>query len=360
MKRVLYVAHLQSHIRQFHLWYLKHLKENGFYVAVATRVDNKEELGFLDAVYDIPFERSPLKLSNFKTYRRLRKVMQQGHFDIVHCHTPVAGILTRLGSHGLNHKVYYTAHGFHFFKGAPLINWLIYFPAEYICSLMTDVLFTMNQEDYVRAKKWFHHPNVQFIHGVGIDVDQYKPVNNSYNEVNHPLRLISVGELNTNKNHMLILEALKILDNPRVKYQIAGEGPLRETLQKFIETNHLGKCVKLLGFRQDVSELLHHSDIFVFPSKREGLSLALMEAMATGLTTIVSDIRGNRDLVDQNKGGFVCDLTVESFVQAIQYVLDHPQSLSSFGQYNQNKVRQYAKSVVQDELDAFYLKDEGL
>lgn len=355
MKRVLYVAHLQSHIRQFHLWYLKHLKETGYYVAVATRVDNQEELAFLDEVYDIPFERSPLRLSNIKTYRLLRKAMKEGRFDIVHCHTPVAGILTRLGSHGLNHKVYYTAHGFHFFKGAPLINWLIYFPAEYVCSFMTDVLFTMNNEDYQRACKWFHHPNIQFIHGVGVDIDRYKPINDVNTHQSSKLRLISVGELNSNKNHMLVLEALRLLDDPRVEYQIAGEGPLHDSLQQFIDTNHLQSQVKLLGFRKDVIDQLHDSDIFVFPSKREGLSLALMESMASGLPAIVSDIRGNRDLIDDRQGGFVCALNPSSIADAIRYFLDTLSALSSFGAYNQQKVKQYTKPVVQQELDEFYL-----
>ena len=353
MKRILYVAHLQSHIRQFHLWYLRHLKEAGYYVAVATRVDNRDELAFLDDVYDIPFERSPLRLSNLKTYKLLRRAMKAGRFDIVHCHTPVAGILTRLGSHGLNHKVYYTAHGFHFFKGAPLINWLIYFPAEYICSYMTDVLFTMNSEDYQRAKKWFHHPQIQFIHGVGIDVDKYKPVSMS-NHGCSSLRLISVGELNTNKNHMLVLEALRLLDDPRVEYQIAGEGPLHDSIQQFIKTNHLEKRVKLLGFRKDVIDLLHQSDIFIFPSKREGLSLALMEAMASGLPAIVSDIRGNRDLIDDQQGGFICSINPGSIANAIRFFFDNPSAISSFGMYNRQKVTQYAKTVVQQELDAFY------
>ena len=354
MKRVLYVAHLQSHIRQFHLWYLHHLKQHGFYVAVATRVDNAEELSFLDAVYDIPFERSPLKLRNVQTYRQLRKVMKDGHFDIVHCHTPVAAILTRLGSHGLNHKVYYTAHGFHFFKGAPLINWLIYFPAELICSFMTDVLFTMNQEDYNRAKKWFHHPNVQFIHGVGINVRKYLSTVKPLKHQGNTIRLISIGELNSNKNHLLVLEALLTLKCSAIEYVIAGEGPLHASLQQYIDSNHLSN-VHLFGFCKNIPELLHESDVFVFPSKREGLSLALMEAMASGLACVVSDIRGNRDLIDDHKGGYVCSLDKQSFATSIRFFADNPEELSRFGQYNQAKVSNYSRAVVQKELDAFYL-----
>lgn len=355
MKRVLYVAHLQSHIRQFHLWYLKHLKDHGFYVAVATRVDNPEELSFLDEVYDIPFERSPLKLANFKTYRKLRTVMKQGDFEIVHCHTPVAGILTRLGSHGLNHKVYYTAHGFHFFKGAPLINWLIYFPAEFICSFMTDVLFTMNQEDYGRARKWFHHPNIQFIHGVGIDLDQYSVSMKQDKQHCSKIRLISIGELNANKNHMLVFEALNSLNLSAIEYVIAGEGPLHASLQAYLDTHGMTN-VHLLGFRKDIPDLLKVSDIFVFPSKREGLSLALMEAMASGLACVVGNIRGNQDLVDDQKGGYVCSLDMHSFAASIRSLVDHPELVQQFGQYNQTKVSGYSRAIVQKELDTFYLQ----
>lgn len=353
MKKVLYIAHLQSHIRQFHLRYLKHLKDKGYYVAVATKVDDIKELSFLDKVYDIPFARSPFNIATIKNYYLLKNIFSKDYYDIIHCHTPVAAILTRLAAHNskCGSKVYYTAHGFHFYDGAPLINWLIYYPAELLCSKYTDVLFTMNKQDYDRASKKFKHPNVQYIHGVGIDCASYNMVVKEHD--NNIINLLAIGEITKRKNHQVILKALTKLNNKNIHLYIAGSGPLKEKLQAYAIENNIDKQVHFLGFVKPINIALQDKDIFIFPSIHEGLSVALMESMASGLPIIASNIRGNIDLIDEN-GGILTDNSVDGYVKAINYMLNNKDKWHSMGQYNREVVKQYDYKVVQKELDRFY------
>ena len=277
MKKVLFVAHLQSHIRNFHLSFLKHLKDKGFFVAVATKVDDIDELSFLDKIYDINFARSPFTFSTLKNYKILLDLFNNETYDIVHCHTPVAGILTRLAAHNSKHnmKVYYTAHGFHFFKGAPLLNWLIYYPAEYLCSKYTDVLFTMNKEDYCLAKEKFKQTNVVYIHGAGINVDAYNVSDND----SDVLEFVNVAEMIKRKNQITIIKAMEKLTDLKWHLTIAGDGVLENELKTYVNSHNLSGRVTFIGHVKPVTKAFEKKDVFLFSSFHEGLPVAVMEAM---------------------------------------------------------------------------------
>lgn len=313
--KILYVATVvKKHIMQFHIPILKMCKEAGWETAVAARNDYAEAkeccIPFCDTYYDIAFERSPLSLKNVTAYRELKNVIDQGDYDIIHCHTPVGAMLTRLAARSARKKdtkVIYTAHGFHFYKGAPIKNWLLYYSAEYILSHWTDVLITINKEDYSCAQK-FKAGKVIYIPGVGIDTAKYSQAITDEQrrilraEMGVPedaILLCSVGELNVNKNHSLIIRALAKLENRNVHYCIAGEGMYREKLMALAQKLGVADRVHLLGYRSDVYEIYKSSDIFCFPSLREGLPVALMEAMASGLPCAASRIRGNVDLLGE-------------------------------------------------------------
>lgn len=314
MKKVLFVATVKQHIMVFHLPFLKMLQEMGYETAVAARNDydnkNKSNIPYCDEYFDIPFKRSPFSFANIKAYCQLRKIIGEGHYDIIHCHTPVGGVLARLAAWGSGTKVIYTAHGFHFYKGAPLLNWLVYFPVEWVCAWLTDVLVTINHEDYAFAKKHMHAKQVFYIPGVGIDLDKF-----NVNVLDEQQRiqkrqalgltaedkmLLSVGELNKNKNHEIVIRALAKIKNPAIKYYIAGEGSLRDYLLHLAKDLGVENQVKLLGYRTDILDLLAVTDLFVFPSHREGLSVSLMEAIACQAPVVCSNIRGNMDLVIGN------------------------------------------------------------
>ncbi len=310
-KKVLFTATVvKTHINVFHLPYLKWFKEQGYEVHVAAKNDFINEPCIIpncDKYYDINFARFPFSKANIKAYKQLKKLIQENNYDIIHCHTPVAGVLTRLAAkNNKNTTVIYTAHGFHFFKGAPLINWLIYYPVERFCAGFTDKLITINREDYERAKRFKLRKNgkVYYVPGVGIDLEKIQNLKVDVKQKkaelciqeNTPV-LLSVGELNKNKNHEIVLQALNKIKDKNFIYLMCGRGILKEYLERKTQELHLENKVKLLGYRSNVIEILKTADLFIFPSKREGLPVSIIEAMTARLSVIASNVRGNRDLI---------------------------------------------------------------
>lgn len=279
--------------------------------------------------HHIDSSRSPLSMDNIKAYGQLKKVIADGNYDIVHCHTPNASVITRLVCRKFRKKsglkVFYTAHGFHFYKGAPLLNWLVFYPIEKFCSRFTDKLITINKEDYARAKEKFHAGEVCYVPGVGIDLSRFENIQvdraAKRREIGVPedaVLLLSVGELNENKNHQIIVKALAKLNDPDVHYAIAGVGDKREYLLALAKELGVSDQLHLLGYRKDVPELNHVADIFCFPSCREGLGLAAIEAMACGLPLITSNVHGINDYSANNITGYKCaPADADAFANAI-------------------------------------------
>ncbi len=259
-------------------------------------------------------------------------------------------------------KVIYTAHGFHFYKGASWLNWLLYYPIEKWLSRYTDILITINKEDYERAKKDFKAGRVEYVPGVGVDVEKYsgavvdpKAKRKELGLAEDEFVLVSTGELNDNKNHKTIIQAVHKLENSSVKYLICGKGPLDEELLYLVKELDLERQVMLLGYRTDIIEINHVADVFVFPSFREGLSVALMEAMACGLPVVCSDIRGNRDLIEDGKGGFLVEpSSVDDFIQAIRKLAQDDSLRVSARLYNKSKVEDYDMDIVLKKMKSIY------
>ena len=311
--RVLFVATVvKTHIMEFHIPYLKMLKEMGWETAVAARNDyeNPSEcvIPYCDKYYDIPFERNPIKPGNIAAYRELKTIIDDGEYDIIHCHTPVGAMLTRLASgkaRRMGSKVIYTAHGFHFYKGAPILNWILYYPVERLLARKTDVLITITKEDYERATK-FRCKRVEYIPGVGIDLARFMKdssllkaeFKSALQIPQNAIVLLSVGELNKNKNHKVVIEELKSFKN--LYYVICGRGPLMEYYKKLSTDLGVSDRVKLVGYQTNVFEYYNMADVFVFPSFREGLPVALMEAMASELVCVASYNRGTNDLLEDS------------------------------------------------------------
>lgn len=262
-------------------------------------------------VFALSCSRSPIHKGNWDSIGQIKKIVEKEKYDIVHCHTPIAAACTRFACRKLRKlqktRVFYTAHGFHFYKGAPLKNWLIYYPVERICSEFTDVLITINNEDHAFAKKALKAKRTEYVRGVGIDISKFEKVQvdkrAKRQELGVPedaVLLCSVGELNENKNHSLVIRALAGLENKKVHYCIAGKGTLSGSLKELSQELDVADRVHLLGYRNDVPELYKASDAFCFPSFREGLPVSLMEAMASGIPCIASRIRGSVDLLGEN------------------------------------------------------------
>lgn len=332
-KKMLMLAAVQATIGAFNMNNMKLLQEMGVEVHVAANFTDEsvwtkertaqfesdlKEMGITS--HQIDFSRSALNLGGHRAaYRQLLELLQREHFDFIHTHTPIASALGRLvakkvkwqdagDSTPRRTKVIYTAHGFHFYDGAPKANWLLYYPVEKSLAKYTDVLITINREDFARANQKFPAKRIVYVPGVGVDTKKFAPVPESERdelcaglraELNIPEGnriVLSVGELNENKNHAAVVNALAGMEN--VTYLVAGKGPLAGELENLAKQQ--GTDLRLLGFRTDVDRLYKAADLYVLPSFREGLNVSLMEAAACGAKCIASNIRGNRDILPES------------------------------------------------------------
>ncbi|MCR0263916.1 glycosyltransferase family 4 protein [[Clostridium] innocuum] len=361
--KVLFIAHLDSHIQAFHIPYLKMFKENGYEVYVASCGDRIFE--YCDKKYNLPFARNPMHFNNFQALKKLKKIMDENSFEIVHCHTPVGGVVARIANriskNYQNSRMIYTAHGFHFFSGAPIINWVLYYPIERLCARFTDTLITINKEDYTRAMqfKLKKGGSIHYVPGVGMNLDKINQISGDRAELIDSLHipkkstlLLSVGELNKNKNHETVIKALPLLPDS-IHYLICGQGDLKMNLTDLAKKLGVSNRVHMLGFRNDVIQIMKSCDVFVFPSKREGLSVALMEAKASGLLCIVSNVRGNKDLITDNIDGFVLDLN--DFQEKIIAVLENEKGVfKSLIEAGLENVKKYSLDEVSIQMKNIY------
>ena len=349
---------------------IRRLVEDGHSVDLACSETESTNLVFYRnlgcKIYPLSCARAVTDPGNLRAIGQIGKLVKQKHYDIVHVHTPIAAACARIACRKVRKtgtKVFYTAHGFHFFKGAPLINWLLFYPVEWLCSFWTDVQITINQEDFARAKK-LHAKCVEYVPGVGVDVGKFTTGKVSKREKREELGipeeafvLMSAGELNTNKNHQVIIRAIAACKHSKMHYLIAGKGKQASVLKRLAQDLQVAERVHILGYRMDVDELLQSADVYVHPSFREGLPLAIMEAMASGLPCVVSDIRGNSELIDaQVKGGYRCDpKNVKGFAAAIQSLFQSEETRQRMGSRNAKFVEQFSQIIVLEKMcDIYY------
>ena len=364
-KRVLLIATVQSHIGQFHKPLMKLLKENGWEVHVAAR-DNLAEkdhlqLEYPDKVFNIPFRRSPFDRRNIGAYKEIKSILEQNHYDVIHCNTPVGGIVGRLAGNKYRKtgtQIYYTAHGFHFYKGAPKKNWIIYYPIEKWMSRYTDKLITITGEDYELAKKKFHCP-VYHIHGVGANSEKFHPISEEEQEKQKKDLgleghiIVNVGELLPNKNQKIAIRAIqKVIEEiPNLKLLIAGNGPERENLEGLVQELGLEEHVYFLGYTTELQKYLQICDCEIACSYREGLPLNVMEAMLCGKPVVASNNRGHRELIQDGVNGYLVDADdVNEYVKRIEmFILDSKNNKTIL-----SLVAPFANRNVINELKGLY------
>lgn len=377
-KKCLVVASVSSMIGQFILPSIDLLQSIGYNVTVAANftfgstfsashaknlrntLENKKV-----AVYDIKFFRNILDFRNVIAYRQIEKIIAENSYSLIHCHSPIGGVITRLVAKKKclsSTKVVYTAHGFHFYEKAPFINWLLYYPVEKYLSKHTDILLTMNQEDYNFARKKMKARNIYYTCGVGVDVKNYQistiDGQKKRNEFNIPIGgtvVISVGELIKRKNHQAAIKTISKIKDNNIYYIICGQGKLENKLVSLCKKLNIENRVLFLGYRDDIIDLLHMSDIFLFPSLQEGLPVALMEAMATGLPCVVSSIRGVVDLIIDGKGGFLCGVNnITDYKNAIEKIIADIKLKSTMGEYNRNALQKFDMPIAMKQLKEIY------
>ncbi|PMC80350.1 glycosyltransferase family 1 protein [Aerococcus viridans] len=376
MKRALIITSVASMIYQFNKENIKILIELGYDVVVATNFLEPGNLSSEDVnnliawlednnvgIEQLDFQRSPFGKKNLTTYRKIKKLINKNQFNLIHCQSPIGGVLTRIAARKLRKngtKIIYTAHGFHFFEGAPKKNWMIYFPIEKFLSRWTDILITINKEDFSRAKQYFIHPIVKYIPGVGLDTSKFKSEEINVN-TSSKINLISIGELNENKNHEIVIRALKKINDPNIQYSIIGLGEKKYELLNLVTKLNLQNTVFLLGYKHNVRDYLIQSDAFVFPSLREGLGMAALEAMASGTPILTSKIHGINDYSEDGRTGFTFDPSdIDSVARAIiNFTRLSNSEVEAMKRFNIRKAEEFDKSVVNKKMFEIYKLGEN-
>ena len=374
MKKVLFVATVDSHILQFHLPFLKLFKEKGYEVHVATNGNGK--ISYCDKKYVISFERSPYKINNLKAIKQLKKVINEEKYDIIHCHTPMGSVVTRLAAKTARKKyhtrIIYTAHGFHFYKGASLLNWLLFYPVEKYLAKYTDTLITINKEDYELAKKKFSKRcrNIRYVPGVGIDEKKFnfEMTDKEKHELRASLGLkdddfviIYPARLDKNKNQIFLIDVMKYvlqeLDN--IHLLLPGVDELNGFYQSKVNEMKISNNIHFLGMRNDIPQLLKISDCAVASSIREGLGLNLVEAMASNLPIIATKNRGHCDLIKNNINGYLIEQNDKiGFAKALIEIANDDTKRSCFINNGKNVVKKFMLDSILYDMNNIYFSNE--
>ncbi|MDP4083166.1 MAG: glycosyltransferase family 4 protein [Bacillota bacterium] len=344
VNKILFCATVDSHFKAFHIPYLRWFKEKGWEVHLAA--SGNLELPYVDKKFTIPIQRSPFHKMNFSAFKNLKSIIDENQYKMIHCHTPMGGVLTRLAAKEARKnvtKVLYTAHGFHFCKGAPFINWLIYYPIEKILSNYTDCLITINKEDFHLATAHkFKAKSIKQIHGVGVDTETFKPLKKieqqelrkSLGYKPNDFLLFYAAEFNKNKNQQLLIKALSLLKDeiPNAKLLLAGSGPLLQECKMLASKLRISGMVDFLGYQDNIEFFLKVSDIAVGSSLREGLPVNIMEAMSCELPVIATNNRGHRELIKHNKTGWIVEQNAEDFAYKIKILAKDRDLRFEFGE----------------------------
>lgn len=320
LKKILYVTTISSTINAFLVPHIKQLIDNGNVVDCASNKNRGVDKNLIDLgvnFFEIPFTRNPLDFKNIIALKQLIKIQEENNYDVVHVHTPIAALYGRLLKIKFPKlKTIYTVHGFHFYKGAPKKNWAIYYSIERIMAKFTNVIITMNEEDYNQALK-FNIKETYKVNGVGLDLSKYNPKLFNKNKVRGELGLkesdfviLMIAEVNQNKNHIQMVKAIEILKKKGIEVKVicAGRGPLLENIKEDIKNKNLDNNIFMLGFRNDIPKLISACDIGMLLSYREGLPRNIMEFMAYGKPVIGTDIRGINDIVKNEKNIYLVNV----------------------------------------------------
>lgn len=366
MSKILFVSNT-ANFSKFNRPYMQLLKKNGWTVHYAS--GGEEHIADCDISFSIGISRSPFSLKNIRAIIELKRIILTYQYDIIHCHTPMGGVIGRIAGkyfrkYGL--KVIYTAHGFHFYKGAPLFNWIFYYPTEKYLSKFTDVLITLNKEDYSFSNKQFNIKKIYMLNSVGINLQKFYPLNRKEEKIAlrdrygfscNDFILLYVAEFIPRKNHRLLFNLLPSLKDsiPNLKVILAGKGPSLDFYVNYAKANNLADTISFVGYVDNVADYCRLSDLFFMPSFQEGLPMALIESLATGLPIVCSKIRGHIDIIQHGKNGFLCDLNEEaSFFNAVMKLYHDAELRDSMHAINVSDARKYSIDIILNQMMKIY------
>ncbi len=374
MKNALIVTSIAGFLPQFLDNDVSVLEEKGYTVHFASDFTNpiykfdRKELEYQGIVmHPITLHKKPWHIiRNLIGLIQLVHIIRSEDIKLIHCHNPVGGMLGRIAGKLSGRKPYvlYTAHGFHFFDGAPRMYWMMFYPIEKVLAGMTDVIITINREDYERAKSFVMKEGgrVELLNGVGLDTNRFHPMPEIKDEVKRELgiptwafHIVTAAELNGNKNQSTVIKAISQIKDKGIYYSICGRGPKREELEHLIDELGLSNRVRLLGYREDMERVLQSADVFAFPSIREGFGMAAVEALGCGIPVIAADNRGTREYMHNGDNGTVCAHDdVNAFADAIIRLELHEELRRQYSEQAYKLSRIFWKDHARNTIKAIY------
>jgi glycosyltransferase EpsD len=369
--KILFITTISDTVNAFLIPHIQMLINDGHQVDLAFDIHSEVDPRISNMgckIHLVSFKRSIKNKKNLTAFKNIRALIKKERYHLIHTHTPIASVLTRLAYitvPGLDTSIVYTAHGFHFYNQAPLINWLLYYPIEFFLSRYTSVLVTMNNEDYQRAHRKFRADHIRLVNGVGVNLDKFSPCSQR-NKIQLRKKLgfsedefilFYAAEFSQRKNQILLIHVINALKNkiPAIRLLLAGTGDLLEPCRNLTERLHIREHVQLLGYQKNIHELLSISDAAVSSSRQEGLPVNIMEAMATGLPVIATRCRGNRDLVSHGYNGILVDIDdIEQMAEAIQHLFTNKTMRATYGRNSLNLIEKYALPCVLAEMKKIY------
>lgn len=314
-----------------------------------------------------------IKPLSFKSIQRLRTVFQQEKIDLVHIHSPIAAISSRIAAKLAGVPAIVTVHlpSTQFYGDIQSLRaragrWMYISIDRILNYTLTSKLIYVSKtvcKESIRAHLSPRHLSVVISNG--IDLSNYAPNRNVkairtlYIKDPETIVICYAGRLSGEKGLDILLDSVaelqKSFPQRNVKLWIIGEGPLQDNLRERTQQLNLGSIVQFLGFQSNISDLLHASDIFVLPSLYEGMSIVLLEALASGLPCIVTDVGENAEVIENNVQGLVIPVNQTSaLTHALATLLNNPTLRKKMGENALKRSENFSDLKMIELLQGIY------
>ena len=324
MSKILYAASTASHIKSFHIPYIEALRAEGHQVLTMAKGEGVD--------FDIPFEKKILSLKNSKCRKMIKEILRSEEFDLIILNTSLAAFHIRLAAGKRRPRIINIVHGYLFSLGSKglkaKIKARLLLLAEQILRRKTDGIITMNNEDLKIATKYrLSLEETENCKGMGVPKKEFSCSREQIREEldsSDSFAMLFVGELSGRKNQELLIRAVPEIKSriPNAKLWLVGDGELSEYLGELSARLGVENSVKLIGRRRNPQDYMRAADLYVSPSKIEGLPFNVAEAMSVGCTCVLSDIKGHRDMAELGGAILYAEGDISELCQKIYDVYD--------------------------------------
>lgn len=375
-KKILFVSTVPETIRAFLLPFADKLRDDNWVAhAMANGISGHRGLAsHFDKLWDVPFSRNPgIAVLGLPTnVRQIKRILEKEKYTIVHTHTPIASFVVRFAAsmlmESIRPKIIYTVHGFHFHDLGGKLSNTLYLEAEKLGARWTDILIVINEEDYQSAisRSMIAVQKVRRLPGIGVDTSLFDPgsfnereVEAKKGELGVPERtkiFLMPAEFTPGKRHIDAIRAMELLARNDACLLFAGTGRLENLARKYVKKLNMGEQIRFLGQQENMPLLIKISAAVILPSQREGLPQVLLEAMSMNVPIIATDIRGNRELIQNGCGILVPPQSPEHISEAMKWVLENEDMAGNMGKKGRPIVlRRYDKEIVlSKQIEIYY------